>query len=174
MELSVFKYGRNRGATNPAKSKRRSDRWEATEVAPGIKMPFSILIPGSELRPPAPGRSTTKQIRWLPEPPANFAYELRLYFSKNSFTLHSPEGDVEELWQRPLADGWVLVLLAKRAPFPYNPTATSLFDLRAATRYAPPAYPMYHLTITHNFRALREQPKGQVGDNKKGAADNTL
>jgi len=30
------------------------------------------------------------------------------------------------------------------------------------------------LTITHNFRALREQPKGQVGDNKKGAADNTL
>ena len=30
------------------------------------------------------------------------------------------------------------------------------------------------LTITHNFRALREQPKGQVGDNKNGAADNTL
>jgi hypothetical protein len=30
------------------------------------------------------------------------------------------------------------------------------------------------LTITHNFRALREQPKGQVGENKKGAADNTL
>jgi len=32
----------------------------------------------------------------------------------------------------------------------------------------------YALTITHNFRALREQPKGQVGDNKNGAADNTL
>ena len=32
----------------------------------------------------------------------------------------------------------------------------------------------YGLTITHNFRALREQPKGQVGDKKKGAADNTL
>jgi hypothetical protein len=30
------------------------------------------------------------------------------------------------------------------------------------------------LTITHNFRALREQPKGQGGENKKGAADNTL
>jgi hypothetical protein len=34
--------------------------------------------------------------------------------------------------------------------------------------------PVAQLTITHNFRALREQPKGQVGDNKKGAADNTL
>ena len=28
------------------------------------------------------------------------------------------------------------------------------------------------LTITHNFRELRERPKGQVVDNKKGAADN--
>ena len=35
-------------------------------------------------------------------------------------------------------------------------------------------FPATGLTITHNFRALREQPKGQVGDNKKGAADNTL
>ena len=34
--------------------------------------------------------------------------------------------------------------------------------------------PFCPLTITHNFRALREQPKGQGGDNKKGAADNTL
>ena len=36
------------------------------------------------------------------------------------------------------------------------------------------SHPFRGLTITHNFRALREQPKGQVGDNKKGAADNTL
>ena len=35
-------------------------------------------------------------------------------------------------------------------------------------------FPTHTLTITHNFRALREQPKGQVGENKKGAADNTL
>src|SRR5215470_7534193 len=27
---------------------------------------------------------------------------------------------------------------------PFNPTATSIFDLRTATRYAPPAYPMDH------------------------------
>jgi hypothetical protein len=40
---------------------------------------------------------------------------------------------------------------------------------------APGCVPLFlTLTITHNFRALREQPKGQVGDNKKGAADNTL
>ena len=30
------------------------------------------------------------------------------------------------------------------------------------------------LTITHNFRELRERPKGQRVDNKKGAADNKL
>jgi hypothetical protein len=41
-------------------------------------------------------------------------------------------------------------------------------------RDTPPDSPVLALTITHNFRALREQPKGQVGDNKKGAADNTL
>jgi len=34
--------------------------------------------------------------------------------------------------------------------------------------------PLFGLTITHNFRELREQPKEQVGDNKKGAADNKL
>jgi len=28
------------------------------------------------------------------------------------------------------------------------------------------------LTITHNFRELRERPKGEVVDNKKGAVDN--
>jgi hypothetical protein len=32
----------------------------------------------------------------------------------------------------------------------------------------------WELTITHNFRELRERPKGQVVDNKKGAADNKL
>jgi len=31
-----------------------------------------------------------------------------------------------------------------------------------------------NLTITHNFRELRERPKGQIVDNKKGAADNKL
>jgi len=33
---------------------------------------------------------------------------------------------------------------------------------------------LIRLTITHNFRELRERPKGQVVDNKKGAADNKL
>jgi hypothetical protein len=32
----------------------------------------------------------------------------------------------------------------------------------------------WDLTITHNFRALRERPKVQGVDNKKGAADNQL
>jgi hypothetical protein len=30
------------------------------------------------------------------------------------------------------------------------------------------------LTITHNFLELQERPKGQIVDNKKGAADNKL
>ena len=34
--------------------------------------------------------------------------------------------------------------------------------------------PFLQLIITHNFRALRERPKGQGVDNKKGAADNEL
>ncbi len=34
--------------------------------------------------------------------------------------------------------------------------------------------PACDLTITHNFCALRERPKGQVVEKKKGAADNTL
>src|SRR5207249_10605200 len=34
--------------------------------------------------------------------------------------------------------------------------------------------PLPDLIITHNFRELRERPKGQVVDNKKGAADNKL
>jgi hypothetical protein len=37
-----------------------------------------------------------------------------------------------------------------------------------------PALPIKGLTITHNFRALRERPKVQGVDNKKGAADNQL
>ncbi len=32
----------------------------------------------------------------------------------------------------------------------------------------------FRLTITHNFRELRERPEGQVVDNKKGADDNKL
>ena len=32
--------------------------------------------------------------------------------------------------------------------------------------------PATELTITHNFRELRERPKGEVVDNKKGAVDN--
>ncbi|HEY5866714.1 MAG TPA: hypothetical protein VI542_14405 [Candidatus Tectomicrobia bacterium] len=35
-------------------------------------------------------------------------------------------------------------------------------------------YPLQELTITHNFRKLQERFKGQIVDNKKGAADNTL
>ncbi len=34
--------------------------------------------------------------------------------------------------------------------------------------------PLWCLTITHNFRERRERSKGQVVDNKKGAADNKL
>ena len=34
--------------------------------------------------------------------------------------------------------------------------------------------PVKGLTITHNFCELWERPKGQIVDNKKGAADNTL
>ena len=37
---------------------------------------------------------------------------------------------------------------------------------------SPPLPP--ELTITHNFCELRERPKGQIVDNKKGAADNKL
>ena len=51
-------------------------------------------------------------------------------------------------------------------------TATRLGSVWAGKTL--PLIPNSGLTITHNFRALREQPKGQVGDNKKGAADNTL
>ena len=31
-----------------------------------------------------------------------------------------------------------------------------------------------NLIITHNFRELRKRPDGQVGEKKKGAADNKL
>jgi len=37
-----------------------------------------------------------------------------------------------------------------------------------------PFPPPSGLTITHNFRELRERPEGQVVDNKKGADDNKL
>jgi hypothetical protein len=44
----------------------------------------------------------------------------------------------------------------------------------ALERSAPPVSPLSELTITHNFRELRERPKRQVVDNKKGVADNML
>ena len=47
--------------------------------------------------------------------------------------------------------------------------------LREAYRHtSKSSAPGIDLTITHNFRELRERPKGQRVDNKKGAADNTL
>jgi len=48
------------------------------------------------------------------------------------------------------------------------------------TEATPPKYvfpippPLVELTITHNFGELRERPKGQVGNKKKGAVDNKL
>jgi hypothetical protein len=101
---------------------RATDKWKATEIAPGIQMPFRLLIPANELRPSAPGWSTKKQVIWLPVPPSNCAYEIRLYLGnthvRESITVHSPDGGLAGLWQRPLANGWVLVLLAKVGPFP--------------------------------------------------------
>ena len=41
--------------------------------------------------------------------------------------------------QRGLSWGWTAVIWLA-----YTPTATSIFDLRTAPRYAPPAYPMDH------------------------------
>jgi len=101
---------------------RATDKWKATEIALGIQMPFRLLIPASELRQPALGWSTKKQVIWLPAPPSNFAYEIRLYLGnthvRESITVHSPDGDLAGLWQRPLVNGWVLVLLAKVGFFP--------------------------------------------------------
>jgi hypothetical protein len=53
-----------------------------------------------------------------------------------------------------------------------------LFDAKASTTEEPDAEKLHvrdcTLTITHNFRELRERPKGQIVDNKKGVADNKL
>jgi hypothetical protein len=46
-----------------------------------------------------------------------------------------------------------------------NAVINSTVDIRLSSQ---------RLTITHNFRELRERPKGQIVDNKKGAADNKL
>src|SRR6266699_226796 len=71
------KYGRNRGKPNPAKSKTHPITWKVREIKPGLMMPFRILIPTSELRPPVPGWSTTQPVRWLDPTPADFVYEVR-------------------------------------------------------------------------------------------------
>lgn len=101
---------------------RATDKWIAPEVRLGIQMPFRLFIPGSELRPPEAGWVTKKPVVWLREVPANFAYEIRLYLGntrvRNSITVNSPDGGLGGLWTRPLPDGWVLVVLAKRGPFP--------------------------------------------------------
>ena len=47
-------------------------------------------------------------------------------------------------------------------------SAFALFSLKAPSLLA------FDLSITHNFRELRERLKGQGVDNKKGAADNKL
>ena len=73
------KYGRNRGYASPAASMVYPMKWGISEIAPGLMMPFYLLIPTSELRPPAPGWSTTQPVRWLDPPPANFVYEIRFY-----------------------------------------------------------------------------------------------
>src|SRR5262245_58975482 len=39
-------------------------------------------------------------------------------------------------------EGMFLSMLKRE--FEFHPTATSIFDMSAATRYAPPAYPAYH------------------------------
>lgn len=100
---------------------RLTDKWIAPEVKHGIQMPFCLLIPGSELRAPEPGWVTKKPVVWLPEVPANLAYEIRLYLGntrvRDSITVNSPDGGLGGLWKRPLPDGWILVVLAKRGPF---------------------------------------------------------
>jgi hypothetical protein len=49
---------------------------------------------------------------------------------------------------REVVKGTRLQMVSDTLAFTYsalsNPTATSIFDLRTATRYAPPAYPMDH------------------------------
>ena len=64
-------------------------------------------------------------------------------------------------------------------PPPFAPMATPWlgsvppFTLKGGDQFLA-KHPTVDLTITHNFCELRERPKGQVVDNKKGAADNKL
>jgi hypothetical protein len=53
--------------------------------------------------------------------------------------------------------------------------ALIFYDLQLILAPMPPPLPSpIKLTITHNFCKLQERLKGQIVDNKKGAADNTL
>jgi hypothetical protein len=47
-------------------------------------------------------------------------------------------------------------------------------DLRSERLFEKSSIGGRDLTITHNFLELQERPKGQIVDNKKGAADNKL
>src|SRR5205807_3689512 len=105
------KYGQSRGNPNPPRKRGHPRRWKAADIAPGIKMPFRLLIPASELRPPVPGWNTTNPIQWLPAPLTAYAYEIRLYLGKEPFDVHSLDGDIDLLCQRPLVDGWELQVL---------------------------------------------------------------
>jgi hypothetical protein len=109
---------RKRGNRALTDRNRQTHGWKATEITSGVQMPFRLLIPASELRPPVPGWSTTRPVWWLSEPPTNYAYEIRLYRVCEAFTIDSPDGCIGVLWQRPLVDGWVLVVLAKLGLFP--------------------------------------------------------
>jgi len=64
---------------------------------------------------------------------------------------------------------YVLLHGAYQGGWIWQPVATRL-RATGHTVYTP----TLDLTITQNFRELRERPKGQVVDNKKGAADNEL
>ena len=107
------KHGRNRGYPNPARSSSHPIQWGVSEVAPGLMMPFRLLIPTSELRPPVPGWRAAQPVRWLDQPPANFVYEIRFYLLNRPLVIQSPDEVILELWKRPLKNGWELVVLAK-------------------------------------------------------------
>jgi hypothetical protein len=114
----IAKHGRDRGNPTPPKGKYYTDKWKAGDIKPDLKMPFRLVIPASELRPPTPGWSTMQQVRWLRTPYANCAYEIRLYLSKRDFAVYSPDGEIVELWRRPFVNEWALLVLAKILPYP--------------------------------------------------------
>jgi hypothetical protein len=112
------KHGRNRGYPNPAKRPTHPVKWSVSEIAPGLMMPFRLLIPTSELRPQVPGWRAALPVRWLDQPPANFVYEIRFYLINRPLVIQSPDGAILELWKRPLKNGWELVVLAKALQLP--------------------------------------------------------